>query len=151
MEEQLYTFCLLTATGAALALAFDCYRAVRIALRWRALATALGDLLYWLLAAVTVFGALLKGNWGEIRFYVFLALASGAGLYYRFLSAYVMHLLAKALVVAARLLRMAGAVLRFLLIRPLLLPLRWLFRRAAAVGAIWRRRFGAKPGNPPDL
>lgn len=150
MNNQLYTFLLLTATGVAVAFLFDCYRVTRTALRLRRLATAICDLLYWLLTTVIVFLVLLKGNWGEIRFFVFLALFSGAGLYFRFVSVYVTAVLGKTARLLARMLRLLMAIINYLLIRPVLLPVRWLYLHLLAGG---RRVYRwALPGDrkPPE-
>lgn len=152
MNEQLYTFCLLMVTGAALAFVFDCYRVTRNLLRWRGFVTAAADLLYWLLAAIIVFLVLLKGNWGEIRFFVFLALILGAALYCRFISAYAVWLLGTTARAIGRLLRTVGIVVNCLFIRPWLLPLRWLYRQSVAAGKrLYRCLAIAKSGKPPEL
>jgi spore cortex biosynthesis protein YabQ len=152
MNEQLYTFLLLAATGAALAFIFDCYRVTRNSLKWRRFATALGDLFYWLLATAVVFLALLEGNWGEIRFFVFLALFSGAGLYFRFLSAYATAILGKTAKAIGQILRIIGVVISYLFIRPVLLPLRWVYSRVIAGGTrLYRWAVAPKAGKPPEM
>ncbi|KYZ78270.1 hypothetical protein AXX12_01640 [Anaerosporomusa subterranea] len=152
MNEQLYTFLLLAATGAVLAFVFDCYRVTRNTLKLRRFATALGDLFYWLLATVVVFLALLKGNWGEIRFFVFLALFSGAGLYFRFLSVYATLILGKTARTIGKILRLVGVVISYLLIRPILLPTRWVYRRAISGGTrLFRWATVPKDGKPPEV
>lgn len=151
MNEQLYTFLLLTATGAALAFAFDCYRVTRNSLKLRWFATALGDLVYWLLATAVVFLALLKGNWGEIRFFIFLALFSGAGLYFRFVSVYATAILGKTARTIGKILRILGAFLKYFLIRPVLLPMRWLYFRVRSGGRrLYRWVVAPKTGKPPE-
>lgn len=125
MSEQIDTFLLLLVIGGALALLFDCYRVTRNALRLRWFATAIGDLLYWLAATAAVFLGLLAGNWGEVRFYAFLALFAGAGLYFRFVSIYAVSILGKAARAVSRLYRFFGTVISFVLVRPILTPLRW--------------------------
>lgn len=152
MNEQLYTFLLLAATGAVLAFVFDCYRVTRNSLKLRRFATAIGDLFYWLLATVVVFLALLKGNWGEIRFFVFLALFSGAGLYFRFLSVFATAFLGKTARTIGKVLRITGVVISYLLIRPVMLPMRWLYRRVISGGTrLYRWAVTPKTGKPPEV
>lgn len=152
MNDQLYTFLLLMATGAILAFAFDCYRVTRNSLKWRRFATALGDLLYWLAAAVVVFMALIKGNWGEIRFFIFLALFSGAGLYFRFLSVYATAVLGKTAKALGKVLRIIGICISYLLIKPVLLPAGWLYGRMLAGGKrLYRWAVPPKTGKPPEM
>jgi spore cortex biosynthesis protein YabQ len=152
MNEQLYTFLLLAATGVALAFLFDCYRVTRNSLKLRWFATAVGDLLYWLLATAVVFLVLLKGNWGEIRFFVFLALFSGAGLYFRFISVYATAILGKTARTIGKVLRIIGVIISYLLFRPVLLPTRWLFHRVVSVGRrLYRWARTTKDGKPPEI
>lgn len=152
MNEQLYTFLLLMATGASLAFVFDCYRVTRRSLRLRWFATAVGDLLYWLVATVAVFLALLKGNWGEIRLFVFLALFSGAGLYFHFLSVYAAAVLGKAARIIGKVLRISKAVVQYLLVRPVLIPLRWMTRQLLSGGRRLKRWFSVPTDdNPPKI
>jgi spore cortex biosynthesis protein YabQ len=150
MNEQLYTFLLLAAVGAGLGFLFDCYRVTRNYLRLRWVATAFADLLYWLFAAVAVFLALLKGNWGEIRFYVFLALVSGAGIYFNFISVYVVALVGKTLKSIGKLLRIVKLIINFFLVRPVVLPVRWVSRHLMSAGKRLVRWLNPKDGNPPE-
>lgn len=93
VDSQLYTFIITIATGILLGALFDCYRVLRGTFRPRAVMTWVTDLLYWLIATVIVFLALVVSNWGELRFYVFLGIVSGVILYYRLLSLYAIRLL----------------------------------------------------------
>lgn len=152
MSEQLYTFLLLLAIGGVLAFLFDCYRVTRNSLKLRWFATAIGDLLYWLVATVAVFLGLLAGNWGEIRFYAFLALFSGAGIYFRFVSMYAVSVLGKAARAVSRLYRFFGTVISLVLIRPVFTPLRWIWRLLRSSGQRTRQWFvSLKNGKPPEM
>lgn len=91
-SSQVQLFLIIVLAGTFLGVFFDGYRVLRGVFRPRIFLTHLLDLLYWLLATLFVFGLLLLINWGEVRFYVFIALAAGAVLYYRFFSRLVMHL-----------------------------------------------------------
>ena len=150
MNEQLYTFLLLAAVGAGLGFLFDCYRVTRNFLRLRWAATAISDFLYWLLAAIVVFLALLEGNWGEIRFYVFLALLSGAGVYFQFVSVYAAALVRKVLKSIGKLLNLVKLIVNFTLVKPVVLPARWLSRHLMAAGKRLVRLVKPKDGNPPE-
>lgn len=136
-------------TGIILALGFDCYRVLRNSLKLRGLATAIGDIVYWLWATAVVFLALLKGNWGELRFYIFLALTAGATFYCRFLSTYTVALLWKLIHGICRLLRLVQLVLTYLVL-PLVYPVRWGYR--CCVGGVGRLRswLHKPPPKPPD-
>lgn len=92
VDSQLHTFIITIATGILLGVLFDCYRVLRGTFKPRVVMTWVADLLYWLIATVVVFLALIVSNWGELRFYVFLGIISGVVLYYRLLSLYAIRL-----------------------------------------------------------
>lgn len=135
MNDQLYTFLLLAAAGGVLSFVFDCYRVTRNYFRLRWFGTAVGDLLYWLLATVVVFLALLKGNWGEIRLFTFLGLLSGAGLYFHFVSVYAAAIISKTLRSLGKLMRIIAIFVNYVLVRPIVMPTRWIMRYAAALAS----------------
>lgn len=107
IQGQIVIFCLTVGVGALLGLLFDVYRVVRGRLRPGALATAAGDLLFWLVATVVTFALLIVGNWGELRLYVWVGFLSGA-FAYRFLASRVVIRLLVGLAMALE--RAAGAV-----------------------------------------
>lgn len=118
-DGQVELFFLTVVTGGLLGLAFDFYRILRGLFRPRWLLTAAADLAYWLLATVVVFVALLFGNWGELRLYVFVGLVAGAIGYYRLFSRQAIRLLIGLLRLMARLAAAARTVVVFTLLRPL--------------------------------
>jgi spore cortex biosynthesis protein YabQ len=117
-DGQIDTFLITVATGVFLGLLFDFYRVLRALYRPRWLLTSLADLLYWLAATGVVFLALLFGNWGELRLYVFIGLALGALGYYRLLSRQAVRLMIGALRAVAWAARTAGRIFSFLVVRP---------------------------------
>lgn len=72
--------------GMSAGLLYDYYRAVRAAYKLRKIGTFIGDVVYWLVTTVMVFGMLLWGTWGELRLYVFIGLGLGALLYFQLFS-----------------------------------------------------------------
>jgi spore cortex biosynthesis protein YabQ len=118
VNGQIDTFVITVATGAFLGLLFDFYRVLRALYRPRWLLTSLADLLYWLAATGLVFVALLFGNWGELRLYVFIGLALGAFGYYRLLSRQAVRLMIGLLRALAWTARTAGRIISFLFVRP---------------------------------
>lgn len=81
VAEQLKIFFLIFSWGLFLAFLSDCYSVLRRIVKPGKLTAALGDVVFWLVAAVISFLFFLHVNLAEIRFYVFLALACGWGLY----------------------------------------------------------------------
>lgn len=86
LAEQLITFGMLVGAGMVMAFVFDIYRVFKWLLKLPKLLIHFIDLAIWLAMAVVVFNILILGNWGEVRFYVFLGLMCGLGLYFKFCS-----------------------------------------------------------------
>jgi len=86
LAEQSWSFLATILIGAGAAFIYDFYAAARTSLRLRRWGTGIGDVFFWLILIPFVFGLLLPANWGEVRWYVFLGLLLGAGLYRRTLS-----------------------------------------------------------------
>jgi spore cortex biosynthesis protein YabQ len=94
LASQVTTFVMTIMTGALLGVLFDLYRVLRRSHNPSAVCTWFTDLLYWLVATTVIFIALVFSNWGELRFYVFIGILSGLGLYYNWLSIYTIRLFA---------------------------------------------------------
>jgi spore cortex biosynthesis protein YabQ len=90
LQRQVYVFAVTLAAGMILGILYDIYRVLRQKFRPQRIMTGLSDLLYWLSATLVVFLALVASNWGELRFYVYLGLVGGVGVYYRFCSRFVL-------------------------------------------------------------
>lgn len=73
---------LLCLAGFAFGLAFDLYRVLRRLSNPGRMLTIICDLLFWLVYAVWIFALLLRTNAGEVRYHVFLSIATGAWLYF---------------------------------------------------------------------
>lgn len=149
---QVNTFLLIAATGILLGVLFDTYRVLRGVFRPPWMITSVADLLYWLVAAGLAFLALVLGNWGELRFYVFIALFAGVALYYRLASRYVVKIIVTLLKLLASSWRTAKQVMRFTIVKPVclaarttLLPFRFLVRKYSDW---YKKRFPPPP--PPE-
>lgn len=94
LAGQTYAFLMTILAGGVIGILFDVYRVLRSAFRPRQIATAVTDLLFWIVVTPTVFALLLAGNWGELRFYVAIGLALGLLLYFQALSALMIWFLA---------------------------------------------------------
>jgi spore cortex biosynthesis protein YabQ len=81
LDLQFYAFFVVVLCGVLLGLFFDLLRTVRIHYRPRWLAGAGADLLFWAAVTGALAAGLFYGNWGEIRFYVLVALLLGLALY----------------------------------------------------------------------
>lgn len=141
---QLETFIITVITGMFLGGLFDFYRIMRGVLRPRQIFTSLADLVYWLLATIIVFVALLFGNWGEIRLYVFVGLAAGILLYFRLLSRQVIRLLISVIRLVVRSLNALKKLLVYTVVR----PVAFLLRLAARPFVFLAKKIRFRP--PPD-
>lgn len=92
LTGQVMTFVMIMVTGMVLGVLFDFYRVLRGTFNPQALMTWFTDLLYWLIATAIVFFSLVLSNWGELRFYVFIGILGGLGLYYKWLSLWAIRL-----------------------------------------------------------
>lgn len=86
LAGQTYAFLMTILAGGIAGFLFDLYRVARSMMRPRQVATAMTDLLYWIVVTPIVFAMLLAGNWGELRFYVLIGLGVGLLLYFQALS-----------------------------------------------------------------
>jgi spore cortex biosynthesis protein YabQ len=89
---QGYYFLLTMAMGAGAGGLFDFYRTCRYFRRPRRRVGVFLDVLFFLVLTALVFAGLLRANWADVRFYVFVGLALGLALYYLFLSSPVLRL-----------------------------------------------------------
>lgn len=89
LNAQFYAFLVTVLTGVTIGILFDFYRVIRSLVRPKKVFTYLGDLTFWVIATLVVFFLLLIGNWGEIRFYVWVGLLVGVSVYLKHLSKYI--------------------------------------------------------------
>ena len=93
LAGQVYGFAATIAAGLSLGLLFDLYRLWRRATGPKKTVTVLSDILFWVIATPLTYVYLLMGNWGELRFYVFVGLLLGLFLYFSVFSVIVINLL----------------------------------------------------------
>ncbi|HHV06686.1 MAG TPA: hypothetical protein GXX69_00525 [Firmicutes bacterium] len=116
--------------GIGLGFVFDSWCACRAILHPGRLATSLGDLVFWFLAAAIVAAVLLSANYGELRGWYLLSWALGFAIYQELISQYLQRPLKRFLTALFRfLLRMA-----VWLGLPVWLPLKFVIRQGKAGG-----------------
>lgn len=151
VESQFSIFLTTVATGITLGILFDCYRVLRGTFRIQSLMTWVTDLLYWLIATAVVFVALVLSNWGELRFYVFLGIISGVGLYYRFISRYIIRLLAGCVKLINSMAALVKRILILVVIRPVVICVKiisWPFRfTVSKIKGWYQARYPVPPIN----
>lgn len=89
LTSQFNAFLVTVLAGATIGVLFDFYRVIRGLARPKKVLTYLGDLTFWIISTLVIFFLLLVGNWGEIRFYVFVGILAGVYLYLKCLSRYI--------------------------------------------------------------
>jgi spore cortex biosynthesis protein YabQ len=148
-NSQVISFVITIAAGIVLGVLFDCYRVLRGTFRPKCLMTCLTDLLYWLVATVIVFLALILSNWGELRFYVFLGILSGVGLYYRLLSVYAIRLFIGLIRLVKSIVVLIGKIINGFFIRPVLVCIKILTWPFQFVGNRLRTWYHIRYPKPP--
>jgi spore cortex biosynthesis protein YabQ len=81
---QSYTFILMFIFGVTLGVSFDVYRFLLKYIKLYKMWINIIDFCFWILEASIAFFVLVFANWGELRFYVFLAILIGFYLYFIF-------------------------------------------------------------------
>ncbi|WP_373325744.1 spore cortex biosynthesis protein YabQ [Sporomusa paucivorans] len=152
LSTQIRTFVLIVTTGIVLGILFDTYRVLRRRFRPPWLVTSLTDLLYCLLASAIAFTALLASNWGELRFYVYIALLVGIIAYYRLVSQYVMKFIMALLLLITKLCHLTKLAVAFTIIKPVVFVTRtvlWPFRFIGRKYSAWYKR--RRPPPPEEI
>lgn len=149
--EQFSSFFFTVAVGLVIGIIIDFYRSIIYYRRLRPWAIAAGDLLIWLFLTVLVFFLLLLNNWGEVRVYVLLGIATGFLLYRKWFSPFMFRFWCRAFSIIGRIGRLLLHLAVFpvkLIQRILFLPLGllsmlldWIGRFLAAVA----RKAGIRP------
>lgn len=80
-------------SGFLLGVLLDLVRVCREIFRFRRWSEPLTDLFYWLFSALLVFQLLWWSNWGELRFYIFIAICLGFFIYLHYLSSHASKML----------------------------------------------------------
>ena len=95
LREQIYAFLVMILTGIASGFCYDFYLVLKRCWKLKKTGTGVGDLFFWAALTALVFSLLVVGNYGELRLYVFIALALGLVLYHKVLSKSMVSLLQK--------------------------------------------------------
>lgn len=124
LHTQITTLLMMFLSGQVLGVVFDMYRVISSQLKFHRLLIPMFDLLYWVASTWFVFTMLFMSNQGEVRFYIFLALASGAAVYYFLFSLSVQKLTMWLIGFVSNIIRILFRVLQLIIIRPIV----WLYR-----------------------
>lgn len=82
MQNQVYIFAIFILNGFLIGILFDIFRIGRISFKTPDIITYMQDIMFWILAGLSVLFSIFKFNNGELRNYVFLGLAFGIAIYF---------------------------------------------------------------------
>ena len=80
------------ACGITIGIVFDLFRIIRRIIPTNDFITLIEDIIYWLIASVIVFAFILNFNSGELRWYEFLGVLLGVGMYLLTISSLIIEL-----------------------------------------------------------
>ena len=86
VKAQFHSLVAMVLFGIAMGISFDIYREVRKTFRLKPMATNIWDFLVWLIFIASAYTVLLYTNYGEVRLYIFMGIALGLLVYFRFFS-----------------------------------------------------------------
>ncbi|MBA4495810.1 spore cortex biosynthesis protein YabQ [Paenactinomyces guangxiensis] len=119
LYTQWTTMALMFSSGLLLGVILDTYRVLKARFRLRGWVVSLIDLLYWTVSAGLVFSLLMWSNWGQLRFYIFVAVCMGFFLYYHWVSKQMIRLIQLIIKVIEKLVHWTLLALRALIWIPL--------------------------------
>ncbi|RAL23183.1 spore cortex biosynthesis protein YabQ [Thermoflavimicrobium daqui] len=135
LQTQVLTMMTMFGSGFLLGAILDTYQALKDRFRLKGWTVSLIDLLYWFVATWLVFSLLLWSNWGQLRFYIFIAVLLGLFVYYQWLSRWVVYLIELTIYLMELLFRWIFHLLRLLIWLPVITLCGWLNR---LLQLIWR-------------
>lgn len=91
--SEFLQFLIFAALGAFLSFIYDIFRAFRRLIKHKNWAINLQDIIYWLFCPVYIFYIVLRLNYGELRWYIILAIFLGSILYFSTISSFLMKIL----------------------------------------------------------
>lgn len=125
VEAQFNALLAMILFGFFMGIAFDIYREIRYSFKLKTIATNIWDLIMWLIFLVLAYAVLLYINYGEVRLYIFMAMALGLLIYFRFFSSLtrkpikiVLFLLLKIISLLWKIIRIPFTILQRVLMLP---------------------------------
>lgn len=86
--QQAYSFLIFLLNGTIIGILFDIFRILRKSFQTADIVTYIEDFLFWILSGIITLFMIFKFNSGELRFYIFIGIILGVGLYLLTLSKY---------------------------------------------------------------
>ena len=92
ITNQAYLFLIFIFNGIIIGMLFDFFRILRRTIKTSNIMTYVEDIIFWILAGIIILYSTFIFNNGEIRLFMFLAIAIGAIIYMILLSSYVIKI-----------------------------------------------------------
>ena len=92
INNQAQLFLVFIINGIIIGILFDFFRILRKSFKTKDLVTYIEDFIFWILTGFSILFTLFKFNNGEIRLYMFLAIAIGVLLYMLIFSSYIIKI-----------------------------------------------------------
>jgi spore cortex biosynthesis protein YabQ len=125
VEAQVKALIVMILFGFAMGVGFEIYRELKRIFRLRPRAINFWDLVIWLIFLGVAYGVLLHINYGQVRLFVFIAMALGLLIYFRFFSPIARRPISILLIFVLKVLSLVWKVVRIPLVlvhRVLMLP-----------------------------
>lgn len=120
LQTQWFTMLLMFGSGFFIGIILDFYRVLTVRFRLRRWLISLIDLLYWMVSAVLVFSLLFWSNWGELRFYFFVAVCLGFLIYFKWASRQVIRGIRRLLSIVEQIFSFLARLFHLFVLRPVL-------------------------------
>jgi len=118
--SQANLFLIFVINGLIIGLLFDVFRILRKSFKTSDLITILQDILFWILTGIIILYSIFVFNNGEIRFFMFIGIFLGAGLYMLLLSKYVIKF-------SVTIISILKKIISFIL-KIIFFPLQWIYK-----------------------
>ncbi|MFD2671531.1 spore cortex biosynthesis protein YabQ [Marinicrinis sediminis] len=120
LHTQLMTLLMMFMSGVIMGMVFDMYRVTSSQLRFKRWLIPVLDLCYWVLSGLFVFQMLAITNHGQVRVYIFLALAAGTVAYHYGCSQLVQRMTLLLIHLVRRTIQILVMLFRQIVIKPLI-------------------------------
>ena len=111
--NQANLFLIFVINGLIVGLLFDIFRILRKSFKTSDLVTIIEDILFWLITGFIILYSIFVFNNGEIRFFMFIGIFIGAGLYMVLLSNYVIKISVKIIYILKKIITCILKILLF--------------------------------------
>ena len=92
VSNQAYLFLIFTLNGIFIGFLFDIFRIIRKTFKTNDIATYIEDVIFWILAGITILFTMYKFSDGELRIYTIIGIAIGVVIYMLTVSTFIINI-----------------------------------------------------------